>query len=87
MLEIYRTGVFYQLFHAVALLAVAGLCDRLRRPGFVVALFGVGVVIFSGSLYLLAVTGVRMWGAITPVGGLALITGWTWILFGLMCKR
>ena len=87
MLEIYRTGVLYQLFHAVALLAVAGICDRLRRPVLVAVLFGAGVAIFSGSLYVLAITGARMWGAITPVGGLALIAGWTWILFGLMSRR
>jgi uncharacterized membrane protein YgdD (TMEM256/DUF423 family) len=87
MLEIYRTGVLYQLLHAVALLAVAGICDRLRRPGLVVVLFGAGVAIFSGSLYLLAITGAPTWGAITPVGGLALIAGWTWILFSLISRR
>lgn len=87
MLEIYRTGVLYQMFHAVALIAVAGICDRLRRPRLVGVLFGGGVIVFSGSLYALAITGVRLWGAVTPLGGLALIAGWTWILFGLVTRR
>lgn len=87
MLEIYRTGVLYQLFHAVALLAVAGISDRLRRPRAVAVLFGLGVVIFSGSLYALAISGVRVWGAVTPLGGLALIAGWAWLLFGLIATR
>ncbi|MES1172247.1 MAG: DUF423 domain-containing protein [Bacteroidota bacterium] len=83
MLEIYRTGVLYHLFHAVALLAVAALGSRLSRPRLTVALFAAGVLVFSGSLYTLAITGVRTWGAVTPVGGVALIAGWLSIAFGL----
>jgi uncharacterized membrane protein YgdD (TMEM256/DUF423 family) len=79
-LDIYKTAVFYQLVHAVALLAVAGLRERLRVPRLTVALFAAGVVIFSGSLYLLALSGVRGWGAVTPLGGLALLGGWLTIL-------
>lgn len=83
MLEIYRTGALYHLFHAVALLGVAALTTRLRWPRLTVALFVAGVAIFSGSLYILAVTGVRTWGAITPVGGMTLIAGWLSMVFGV----
>lgn len=76
LLEVYKTGVFYQLVHAVALLAVNGLWGRLRAPRVTAALFTAGVVIFSGSLYVLALSGVRLWGAVTPVGGLAFLAGW-----------
>lgn len=87
LLEIYRTGVLYQMFHALALLALAGISHRLRRPGLVAALFGVGVLIFSGTLYALALSGVRTWGAVTPLGGVALIAGWTTVLVGLVSKK
>jgi uncharacterized membrane protein YgdD (TMEM256/DUF423 family) len=76
LIEVFRTGVFYQLVHAVALLAVAALRDRLRAPRATTWLFSIGIVIFSGSLYTLAVTGVRTWGAVTPLGGLAFLAGW-----------
>ena len=69
MLEIYRTGALYHLVHAVAALAVALAADRLRWPRLVVGLFGAGIVVFSGTLYLLAITGKSWLGAITPVGG------------------
>ena len=76
MLEIYRTGVLYQVLHALALLAVAALGRRLGRPRLTTSLFAAGIVIFSGSLYILAISGVRVWGAVTPFGGVALILGW-----------
>lgn len=87
LLEIYRTGVLYQMFHALALLALAGISDRLCRPRLVTALFGGGVLIFSGTLYALALTGTRTWGAVTPLGGAALIAGWTTVLIGLLSKK
>jgi uncharacterized membrane protein YgdD (TMEM256/DUF423 family) len=76
MLEVYRTGVLYHLLHAVALLAVGLGADRLARPRAVATLFAAGVVIFSGSLYALALTGVGALGAVAPVGGLLLMAGW-----------
>jgi len=76
MLEIYRTGVLYHLVHALAVLAVAFAADRLRRPRLVAGLFTAGIAIFSGTLYLLAITGVMKLGAITPIGGLLLMAGW-----------
>jgi uncharacterized membrane protein YgdD (TMEM256/DUF423 family) len=87
MLEVYRTAVLYHLLHAVALLGVAGLGSGLRRPMLTLALFGCGVLIFSGSLYALAITGVRAWGAVTPLGGVALIAGWLSVVFGMPARR
>ena len=78
MLAVFETGVRYQMYHALALLAVGWACTRW--PGTVVTasgwLFVAGTVIFSGSLYVLALSGVRWLGAITPVGGLAFLGGW-----------
>jgi uncharacterized membrane protein YgdD (TMEM256/DUF423 family) len=76
MLEIYRTGALYHLVHAVAALAVAAAGERVQRGGAIVGLWAAGVAIFSGSLYALALTGVRGLGAVTPFGGLLLLAGW-----------
>jgi uncharacterized membrane protein YgdD (TMEM256/DUF423 family) len=76
MLEIYRTGASYHLVHAVAALAVALAGERLRRGRLVLALFTAGIVVFAGSLYALAITGVGALGAVTPVGGLLLLAAW-----------
>jgi uncharacterized membrane protein YgdD (TMEM256/DUF423 family) len=76
MMEIYRTGALYHLVHAAAALAVALGAERLRRAGLILTLLTMGVVIFSGSLYLLAVTGVAQLGAVTPVGGVCLLAAW-----------
>jgi uncharacterized membrane protein YgdD (TMEM256/DUF423 family) len=75
-LEIWRTAALYHLVHAVALLAVALAAGRLRAARLVSWLFTAGIVIFAGSLYLLALTGVRWLGAITPLGGAAFLAGW-----------
>jgi uncharacterized membrane protein YgdD (TMEM256/DUF423 family) len=74
-LAIFETGVRYQMFHALALLVVAA---RLPDPRGSIAgwLFVAGTVLFSGSLYALALTGIRGLGAITPVGGLCFLAGW-----------
>jgi uncharacterized membrane protein YgdD (TMEM256/DUF423 family) len=79
-LEIYRTGALYHLVHAAVLVGVAGLRDRLRSARLTTALFAVGITIFSGSLYILALSGVRGWGAVTPFGGVALMAGWVSLL-------
>ena len=76
MLDVYKTGVLYHLLHAVALLAVALGAERLARPRMVAGLWTAGVVVFSGSLYALAITGARQLGAVAPVGGLLLMAGW-----------
>ena len=80
MIEVYRTGVLYHLVHALAVLAVALGADHLRRPRLVAGLFCAGIVVFSGTLYLLAITGMTWLGAITPIGGLLLMAGWALLL-------
>lgn len=75
----YRTGAQYHMYHALALLGVAWVSQQWPNNGLVVAagwLFVVGIVLFSGSLYALALTGNRKLGAITPLGGLAFLGGW-----------
>ena len=78
MLGVWETGARYQMYHALALLGVAWVMGR--APGSLAAaagwLFVVGIVIFSGSLYLLSISGVRWLGAVTPLGGLAFLAGW-----------
>ncbi|WP_225775574.1 DUF423 domain-containing protein [Pseudomonas sp. Marseille-Q5115] len=77
-MAIFQTGVQYQLVHALALLGVAVLANLL--PGRLVAwaglLFCLGIVLFSGSLYALTLSGVARLGIITPFGGLAFLAGW-----------
>ena len=87
MVIVFEIGVRYQMYHALALLAVALAHGRWPATGVVLAgwLFVAGTVIFSGSLYLLALTGQRWLGAITPLGGMAFIAGWialAWALWG-----
>jgi uncharacterized membrane protein YgdD (TMEM256/DUF423 family) len=78
MLAVFETGVRYHLVHGLALLAVAWASDRwpCRWIGMGGWMFIVGIVVFSGSLYLLSTTGARWLGAITPLGGIAFLTGW-----------
>lgn len=78
MLAVFEVGVRYQLVHALALLAVAWAITRWpgRVAFYAGALFIAGIVLFSGSLYLLALTGERSLGAITPFGGVAFLAGW-----------
>jgi uncharacterized membrane protein YgdD (TMEM256/DUF423 family) len=75
---IFEVGVRYHLTHALALFAAAWACGRWPGTPTTAAgwLFLGGTVLFSGSLYVLALSGVRWWGAITPLGGLALLGGW-----------
>lgn len=78
MLNTFEVGARYQMYHALALIAVGWA--QTRWPSALVTtsgwLFVAGTVLFSGSLYLLSLTGLRWLGAITPLGGLAFIAGW-----------
>jgi uncharacterized membrane protein YgdD (TMEM256/DUF423 family) len=78
MLAVFETGVRYQLLHALALLAAAWAATRWpgRLVNAAALLFVTGIVLFSGSLMLLATTGLRALGMITPLGGVAFIAGW-----------
>ncbi|MGI8435678.1 MAG: DUF423 domain-containing protein [Chthoniobacterales bacterium] len=76
-LEVWKTAVLYHLAHAVALIALA-LHGSTNRGAF--SLLTAGIVIFSGSLYVLALTNIRWLGAITPLGGLCFLAGWLWLV-------
>ena len=78
MLAVFEVGARYQMYHALALLAVAWAAARWPGPVAPAAgwLFVAGTVLFCGSLYLLALTGARWLGAITPLGGAAFLAGW-----------
>jgi len=78
MLAVFETGVRYQMYHALALLALGAMMTRLDGRAAVVAgwSFTAGILIFSGSLYALAFSGVTILGAITPIGGVAFLAGW-----------
>ena len=86
-LAIFHTGVTYQLVHTLALLGVALLATQI--PGRLItwagASFVVGILLFSGSLYLLTMTGVSKLGIVTPFGGLAFLVGW--VCLGLAAWR
>lgn len=77
-LAVWQTAALYHLVHAVVLLVLAQRVTVARLP---FALFGAGIVIFSGTLYTLAVTNVKWLGAITPLGGLCLLAGWLALLW------
>lgn len=78
MLEVWQTGASYQMYHALALIAAAWLLSRAESTAAVVAgwAFVIGVLLFSGSLYAMVLTGVRALGAVTPFGGVSFIVGW-----------
>ena len=83
MLANFETGARYQMYHALALLAVAWAVGRFpnsQLPVFAGWLFIAGIVLFSGSLYLMAFTGQRWLGAVTPFGGVAFIAGWACLI-------
>jgi len=86
-LAIFHTGVTYQLVHTLALLGVALLATHI--PGRIVTWAGIafviGILLFSGSLYLLTLTGITKLGMITPLGGLAFLIGW--LCLGLAAWR
>lgn len=78
-LSAFETGARYQMYHALALLAVGWMVRRypgIRAAQWAGRLFIAGTVFFSGSLYLLALSGTRWLGAVTPIGGVAFLLGW-----------
>jgi uncharacterized membrane protein YgdD (TMEM256/DUF423 family) len=78
MLAVFETGVRYQMYHGLGLLGLAWAISRWPEKRLATAawLLVAGTVVFSGSLYILVLTGTRWFGAITPIGGVALIAGW-----------
>ncbi|OIJ21832.1 hypothetical protein BKP45_03815 [Anaerobacillus alkalidiazotrophicus] len=84
MFNIYQTGVQYHMIHAVAIILVAIISDRLGDPTILSWAgwsFVLGVIFFSGSLYVLSISGVKILGAITPIGGILFIVGWMLLAF------
>ncbi|MVP00784.1 DUF423 domain-containing protein [Paenibacillus lutrae] len=81
MLEVYQTGIQYHMMHALGLIVVALLADRLPKSSGLVKIAGwaifIGIILFSGSLYVLSLTGIKILGAVTPLGGVAFLIGWT----------
>jgi uncharacterized membrane protein YgdD (TMEM256/DUF423 family) len=87
--SVYEKAVLYQIFHSMALFAVGVLQHLFKGISFSPAGLGflIGILLFSGSLYVLAITGVKWLGAITPIGGLAFLFGWAWLLRALSKVR
>lgn len=88
MIQIYKTGVEYHFYHALGLLLIGILAisfpsDLLKWSAIFLT---AGIVLFSGSLYVLAVTGIKILGAITPLGGLSFIAGWVLLLVAVWKK-
>lgn len=87
MVVVFQTGVQYQIYHALGLLMIALLlipypqAKGLRTGGWIML---AGIILFSGSLYLLALTGMPVWGPITPVGGACFIIAWIWIFWAVL---
>ena len=84
-LKVFHTGVDYQFFHTFALALVALLLQQgdsswLRASGHA---FWIGILVFSGSLYLLTLTQVGKWGAVTPLGGMSFLVGWILLFIGI----
>jgi uncharacterized membrane protein YgdD (TMEM256/DUF423 family) len=87
MLAAYQTGVHYHLFHALGLLAAGLLATQL--PGSVYLKWSgwmmlVGIILFSGSLYILSISGLRWWGMVTPIGGMSFIAAWILFVLAVM---
>lgn len=88
LMQVYKTGVEYHFYHALGLLLIGVLASTMPSGllQWSALLLGLGIVLFSGSLYLMAVTGIRWLGAITPFGGVSFIAGWV-LLFIAVWKR
>jgi uncharacterized membrane protein YgdD (TMEM256/DUF423 family) len=86
---IYEKAVLYQMFHVMALFALGFLQHSHQEACFAPAGWGfvLGILFFSGSLYLLAVTGLKWLGAITPLGGVSFLFGWAWLLWTMIRLR
>jgi len=81
--SIYEKAVLYQMFHTLALFLVGVLCHVFKETSFSLSGWGflTGIILFSGSLYVMAITGVKGLGFITPLGGMAFLFGWFWLIF------
>ena len=80
-LSVFQTGVLYQFFHSIGILVLVLLSKSIDNLNLDLSIwfFTLGIILFSGSLYLLAVTGIKWLGAITPIGGMFFILGWMFL--------
>ena len=87
--SIYEKAVLYQMYHTIALFVVGVLQHLFKDTSFSIAGWGflIGIFLFSGSLYLLATTGVKWFGAVTPFGGVAFLFGWFWLVLTIIKGR
>jgi len=88
LLVTFETGVRYQMYHSFALLVVALAYTKWPGKGLIISgwMFIAGIFLFSGSLYVLSLSGVRSLGMITPFGGLAFLTGWLSMIWSVWKK-
>lgn len=87
-LKTWNTAVQYQMFHAVGLFVVGFLADKFPQANLITSAgwsMLIGIVLFSGSLYVLSTTGIKVLGAITPLGGVAFLIGW--VLLGVAASK
>lgn len=84
MLAVFETAARYQMYHGLGLCIVGLAAERYADQKFVVTgwLFAIGIVLFSGSLYALSLSGIRWLGALTPLGGVSFIAGWAFLAWG-----
>ena len=83
-LEVFETASRYHMYHALAIIAAGVLASSALRGAQIAAwIFQAGIVLFSGSLYALALTGVKGLGAVTPLGGVAFLAGWLWLAWSV----
>ena len=87
--SIYQKAVLYQMFHTIALFVVGTLQHLVKDTPFSIAGWGflIGILLFSGSLYLMATTGTKWLGAITPFGGVGFLFGWFWLVITIIKAR
>ena len=90
MLHVYQTGVQYHLIHAMGIILIAILSERMSGTPLVSWagwLMFAGIVLFSGSLYALSISGIKILGAITPLGGLAFLAAWILLVVAALKER
>jgi len=85
MMQIYQIGVEYQFYHAIGLLftGIIGFQINSKWVSRSAIFLGIGIILFSGSLYLIALSGIKAIGAITPIGGLLFVAGWISLAIGV----
>lgn len=90
MLAVYETGIQYHMMHALGLIAIALMAERFEQRKLVSAagwLLLIGIILFSGSLYVLSMSGIKVLGAITPFGGVAFLAGWLCVFLAAMKQK